>query len=114
LPQRRRTAGAVPRGALERQTGRNAPRDAENCVGQSARVGRGPAEFTSAGRGGACRPDETRLERRAASRRSGSRRPSSTPTRLAVLVAGSLRSREDTSQKVARNGRGLRRLLEEE
>src|SRR5690606_663997 len=51
-------------GVLERQTVRNAPRYAENCVGQSARVGRGPAEFTSAGRGGACRPYETRLERR--------------------------------------------------
>src|SRR5690606_24169938 len=37
---------------------------AENCVGQSARVGRGPAEFTPAGRDGACRPYETRLERR--------------------------------------------------
>src|SRR5690606_38576392 len=54
-----------PRGTREeRQTVRSAPRYAENCVGQSARVGRGPAEFTSAGRGGACRPDETRLERR--------------------------------------------------
>src|SRR5690606_18330038 len=45
---------------LERQTVRNAPSYAENCVGQSARVGRGPAEFTSAGRGGACRPYEKR------------------------------------------------------
>src|SRR5690606_34836784 len=53
-----------PIGVLERQTVRNAPRYAENCVGQSARVGRGPAEFTSAGRGGASRPYETRLERR--------------------------------------------------
>src|SRR5690606_19478463 len=51
-------------GVLERQTVRNAPRYAENCVGQSARVGRGPAEFTSAGRGGACRPDDTTPERR--------------------------------------------------
>src|SRR5690606_32487282 len=65
----RASTGSAPkaRGAssrLERQTVRNAPRYAENCVGQSARVGRGTAEFTSAGRGGACRPDETRLERR--------------------------------------------------
>src|SRR5690606_4107349 len=66
----RASTGSAPkaRGAssrLERQTVRNAPRYAENCVGQSARVGRGTAEFTSAGRGGACRPYETRLERRA-------------------------------------------------
>src|SRR5690606_30860521 len=53
-----------PIGVLARQAVRNAPRYAENCVGQSARVGRGPAEFTSAGTGGACRPYETRLERR--------------------------------------------------
>src|SRR5690606_19450158 len=53
-----------PIGVLERRTGGNAPKNAENSVGQSARVGRGPAEFTSAGRGGACRPSETRLERR--------------------------------------------------
>ena len=58
----RREESAFPR--LERQTVRNAPRYAENCVGQSARVGRGPAEFTSAGRAGACRPYETRLEYR--------------------------------------------------
>src|SRR5690606_7777157 len=49
---------------LARRMVRNAPRYAENCVGQSARGGRGTAEFTSAGRGGACRPYETRLERR--------------------------------------------------
>src|SRR5690606_15597096 len=49
---------------LERQTVGNAPKYANNSVGESARVGRGPAEFTSAGRGGACRPHETRLERR--------------------------------------------------
>ena len=60
----RAASSAHPILRLERQTVRNAPRYAESCVGQSARVGRGPAEFTSAGRGGACRPYETRLERR--------------------------------------------------
>src|SRR5690606_15125466 len=49
---------------LERQMANNAPKYAENSVGQSARVGRGPAELTSAARGGASRPYKTRLERR--------------------------------------------------
>src|SRR5690606_35977509 len=52
------------RPARERQTVRDAPKYAENSIGRSARVGRGAAEFTSAGRGGACRPYETRPERR--------------------------------------------------
>jgi type VI secretion system VasD/TssJ family lipoprotein len=49
----------------ERQTVRNAPRPAEDSDALRRRVGRGPDEFTSAGRGGACRPYKTRLERRA-------------------------------------------------
>ncbi len=52
--------------ALARRTAGNAPNPAEGSAEQSARVGRRPAEFTSAARSGACRPREARRERRSA------------------------------------------------
>src|SRR5690606_28165523 len=92
---RARREPSAERARLERQTVRNAPRYAENCVGQSARVGRGPAEFTSAGRGGACRPYETRLER--------------LPSRLAPLVSAGLLA---ASALGARNAEAAREVKE--
>lgn len=50
----------LPAPALERRTVRNAPPHTEDSVEPSARVGKGPAGFPSAGRGGARRPSETR------------------------------------------------------
>jgi hypothetical protein len=43
-------------GRPERQMVRNLPKFAENLDEKGERVGWGPAEFISAGRGGACRP----------------------------------------------------------
>src|SRR5690606_41839496 len=47
LPPRQPTCGIPGYEAPERQTVGNAPRSAANSVDQSARLGTGPAEFTS-------------------------------------------------------------------